>query len=261
MNYNYHTHTVRCGHATDGDEAYIQTAIAGGIKYMGFSDHFPFAFPDGYESPFRVPVAEAKAYVADISALAQRYKEQIDIKIGFEMEYYPSHFETMLQKAIEYGAEYLIQGQHFLYGEHPNGVSSFRDNSDPKALDEYVSCVVSGIRSGVFSYVAHPDMYRFVGSRDLYQQEMRKICVAARECDIPLEINFLGIRTNRSYPNEAFWEIAGQERSPVTFGLDAHQSVDAADPESYKKAMELVARYDLNYIGKPKLINIQRLKK
>lgn len=258
MNYNYHTHTPRCGHATGTEEEYILRALNGGIKHMGFSDHFPFAFPDGRESSFRVPVAEAKAYVAELSALREKYQDQIELKIGFEMEYYPCHFDRMLKNAQEYGAEYLIMAQHFLYEEYPNGISAFAKNDSLADLKEFAAQTVAGIQTGVFSYIAHPDVFNFVGSTEAYRQEMRKICVAARECNIPLEINFLGIRTGRCYPNEAFWQVAGEEKSPVTFGLDAHQSQDAWDPQSYTKAMAMVERYKLHYIGTPKLIPLKK---
>ena len=72
MNYNYHNHTKRCGHAWGEVEEYIQRAIEGKIKYMGFSDHSPFKFPDGYESDFRVPVAEATDYVNEIKELREK---------------------------------------------------------------------------------------------------------------------------------------------------------------------------------------------
>ena len=55
MNYNYHAHTWRCSHASGTEEAYVQRAIACGITHMGFSDHIPHRFPDGYESYFRIP--------------------------------------------------------------------------------------------------------------------------------------------------------------------------------------------------------------
>ena len=42
MDYNYHTHTERCGHATGDDEQYVRAAIEAGIKFLGFSDHVPF---------------------------------------------------------------------------------------------------------------------------------------------------------------------------------------------------------------------------
>jgi len=256
MNYNYHTHTKRCGHATGEIEDYIKRAIECGIKYMGFSDHAPHICADGHEFKARVPVSEAEEYFSEISALREKYKDKIDIKIGFEMEYYPLLFESMLNDVKKYGAEYLILGEHFTSEEHPDGIHVVKETDSTEKLKEYADCVVDAIKSGVFTYVAHPDMFNFTGDEKIFKEQMRKICVASRNYNIPLEINFMGIRAERNYPNEAFWEIAGEEKSPVTFGLDAHAAFDAFDGESLKKAHKIVQKYKLNYIGKPKLILI-----
>ena len=107
MNYNYHTHTYRCHHASGTEEEYILKAIEGGIKYMGFADHIPQIFPDGYESSYRVPMAEAENYFETIKALREKYADKIDIKIGFETEYYPLYFDKMTEAMIKFGCEYL----------------------------------------------------------------------------------------------------------------------------------------------------------
>lgn len=257
MTYNYHTHTYRCRHAAGAEEDYVVKSIECGIKYMGFSEHIPFVFPDGYESPFRVPSCEGRDYVSTIAALREKYKQEIDIKVGFEMEYYPSYFNQMLQKAVEYGGEYLILGQHFLHEEYPGGIKTNKENYSTDDLKEYVSCIVSGIQSGVYTYIAHPDVLKFKGDIELYRNEMRKICVASRICNVPLEINFLGINTNRNYPNEIFWEIAGEENAPVTFGFDAHNTDSHFAESAFMKAMNIVEKYKLNYIGRPDIILIQ----
>ncbi len=260
MIYNYHTHTLRCSHATGTPEEYIKKAIENGIKYMGFSDHAPYIFPDGHESGYRVPVSQAEDYINEITALRDKYADKIDIKVGFEMEYYPTHFEKMLKNAVDFGAQYLILGQHFLREEHPGGVACTVKTADVSDLKEYVDTVVKAIKSGVFTYVAHPDVLSFVGEKEAYIEEMRKICIASRENDVPLEINFLGIRTNRFYPNETFWKIAGEEKSPVTFGFDAHDTESAYDGKSLEKAKAMVEKYGLNYIGKPQLRPVRMIK-
>ena len=256
MNYNFHTHTYRCSHAYGTEEEYIKKAIEGGIKQLGFSDHLPFRFPDGYESYFRIPVVLVEDYFKTLTALREKYKDEIEIHIGFEMEYYPLYFEDMLRNAREYGAEYLILGQHFLSNEHPDGYPVKGGNTSVERLKEFVSSVVSAIESGVFTYVAHPDNFGFIGDEEIYREEVRKICVASREMDVPLEINFLGIRENRHYPNEVFWKVAAEEGSPVTFGFDAHTVSSAYDGESLQKAETLVRELNLNYIGAPKLRKI-----
>lgn len=256
MNYNYHTHTYRCSHATGTEEGYIKRAIENGIKYMGFSDHIPLVFPDNTESFYRIPLREVKDYFETIRALSKKYKDKIDIKVGFEMEYYPEYFDEMIKTAKNYGAQYLILGQHFVSPEHPDFEPSSAKTDSAYALKRYVSSVICAMQTKVFTYVAHPDLFNFVGDIGAYKQEMKKLCRASKELCIPLEINFLGIRDSRNYPNEVFWQIAGEEKSPVTFGFDAHDTMAAFDEESIEKAKKLVTKYNLNYIGKPELISI-----
>lgn len=253
MKYNYHTHTYRCGHAVGTIEEYILRSISCGVTHLGFSDHFPHICTEGYESNYRIPFKEGKKYFAEINSLREKYKNQIDIKIGFEMEYYPQCFQNMLKNAIDFGAEYLILGEHYTKEENTDSLHTITPTDSIEDLKEYVATVVEGIYSGVFTYIAHPDLINFKGDNNIYEAEMRKICIAARESEIPLEINFLGIRDNRNYPNESFWKIAGEEKSPVTFGFDAHDIKNAYDGDSLIKAKEMVDKYKLNYIGKPKI--------
>lgn len=255
MNYNYHTHTARCNHAAGTDEEYVLRAIDCGIKDMGFADHFPLSFADGHESGFRVPIAQVGAYMADLSALREKYKGQINLHIGFEMEVYPSRFDEMVASARAYGAEYLLLGQHCIGEEWPNGFFSIKGSDVPAQLIEYTDCVVAGIESGLFTYVAHPDLFYYAGEdTDLYAQQALRICSASLKHNIPLEINLLGIRSKRFYPQDAFWAVAGRVGCPVTFGFDAHKPEHAFDEESIPVAEELVRTFGLNYIGKPELI-------
>ena len=257
MDYNYHTHTTRCHHAEGTDEEYIEAAIKAGMTHLGFSDHLPFMFPDGYESFYRVDMARGEEYVKSIKSLAEKYKDRIEISVGFETEYYPAHFDKMLENARRFGAEYLILGQHFLLNEHPNGIGTRSPILDPALLKEYVDSVIAGIKSSVFTYVAHPDIILFHGDERLYRDEMTRLCLAAKEYNIPLEINLHGIRYNRHYPNPLFWKIAGKTKAAVTFGIDAHDPDALLMKDTVAIANGMVKKFKLNYIGKPKLVSIQ----
>ena len=256
MDYNYHTHTFRCRHASGKDEEYILRAIEGGIKYMGFSDHVPLRFSDGHETGYRVLTKDAEDYINSIRELREKYKDKIDIKIGFEMEYYPLYFKHMLSYVRSLGAEYLLLGQHIIYNEWPDGKSSWEPSAERERLHEYVSCIVSGIESGCFTYVAHPDIFIFLGEDSVYDEEVSLICRASRKFNIPLEINIQGLREERRYPFEPFWRIAAREKSPVTIGLDAHDPIWAYDGDSIAKAKDMIKELGLNYIGKPEIIPI-----
>ena len=134
MNYNYHTHTYLCGHATGTFAEYVEKAIEGGIKYMGFSDHIPHIDKDGTEKPFRVQIDKASGYISEVSQLREKYKDKIEISIGFESEYFPDVFDDMVNYAVDIGAEYLIHGSHFLSEEY---VSTFTATDSQEFLKAY----------------------------------------------------------------------------------------------------------------------------
>ena len=90
MKYNLHTHTVRCFHAQGGDEEYVESAIKNGYTQLGFSDHSPYIYDGDYVSHMRMAPDEAQDYIDSFRYLSEKYKNDIDIKIGFEMEWYPA---------------------------------------------------------------------------------------------------------------------------------------------------------------------------
>ena len=86
-----------------------------------------------------------------------------------------------------------------------------------------------------------------------YITQVKRLCEAAKECDIPLEINLLGLFENRWYPNDVFWKIVGEVGNKVVFGLDAHSAERAFDDYSLQKANDLVEKYNLNLVNEIKL--------
>jgi len=250
MEYNFHTHTYRCYHAEGKEREYIEAAIAAGIKEMGFSDHAPWIDPAlGMERNYVVLYDAVEDYFSTVRALREEYKDRITLYIGFEAECDPADPKEL----ISFGAEYLILGQHFY--KTPEGYIYAGFRGYEQYLPLYVDAVVAGVHSGYYTYVAHPDVFNYrTGDPSVYQKEMLRICEASLETGVPLELNFLGIRQERYYPNPLFWELAGKTQAPVTFGMDAHEPDAAGDLESLPKALALVEKYRLNYVGKPKLL-------
>lgn len=255
MNYNYHTHTHRCGHAEGTDEEYIQNAIERGIRHMGFSDHIPVKLPNPDSLDFHIYEEKISSYVKDMVALRDKYKNKIDIKIGFEAEYSREHFRDVRDVCRKYNIDYLICGQHFIENEQLEYIYSIFENDNISDLKTYVSTVLSAMKEGAYTYIAHPDMFNFVGDPSVYDEEMRKICICSRVLNVPIELNFLGIRGKRNYPNDNFWRIAGEENSPVVYGLDAHSPVDSFDEKSLGSSAEIIQKFNLNIQSVEDIIN------
>ena len=257
MDYNYHTHTARCQHASGTERDYIEAALAAGITKIGFSEHIPLNFADGHDTKHRLPVAEEELYFNTLRALREEYKGRAKILIGYEVEYYPLYFKEQLRRARELGAEYLLLGQHYIRNEEFYEVSTYALSDSEDDFITYVDTVIEAMETGLFTYVAHPDVFSFTGDKALYAREMRRLCEAGKRLNVPFELNFLGIRQGRRYPDERFWKIAGEVGVPVTFGFDAHDIAAAGDTASLPRAMEIVKKYGLNYIGEPVIVPIQ----
>lgn len=234
MTVNYHTHTVRCRHASGTEREYIETAISRGITTLGFSDHSPYIFDGVYYSSFRMRPEELKDYYETLAALRDEYNDRIDIKIGLEAEYYPNYFEEFLKLIKPFDIDYLILGQHFLENEIEGEYSS-KPTSDPDRMTAYISQVIKGMETGLFTYVAHPDVITFTGDLTIYRHEAARICSAARELDIPLEINMLGLRDSRFYPYKEFWRVAAQSGCRIVMGCDAHEPASVAEPVNVRQ--------------------------
>ena len=240
---NYHTHTCRCGHAVGEDQAYVEKAIERGLKVLGFSDHVPMPFPDGHESRFRVPLRLLDDYVSSVLGLRAEYREDIDIRLGFEAEYYPDLFEAMLRVLSPYPVDYLLLAGHF--NDSRETVYNPQTQFSHDALRTYVDRIIEGMETGKYTYVAHPDLFHYAGPERIYRREMTRLCERAKALDVPLEINVLGLREGRNYPCDRFWTIAAREKNTVIYGSDAHWPRHVCSPEVIRRADDLLARWGI----------------
>ena len=244
---NYHTHTYRCQHAGGTEREYIERAIAAGIKKLGFSDHVPCPFKDGFVSKIRMRMSEAEEYVNTIRTLQEEYKDKIQIYVGFETEYIPEFFDEQVELFKKLGCDYMIMGQHFLRSE-AEGPYAGKSHDSVAFLKAYVDSIIEGMKTGYFLYLAHPDLNNYNCDNSVYEKEMYRLCETLKELSIPLELNLLGIMNKKSYPREDFWEIAGKVGNDVILGIDAHQPEQIGHTETYEKAMEFVEKYNLKVI-------------
>lgn len=249
---NYHTHTTRCRHACGTETAYVENAIHRGLEIFGFSDHTPQFFPGDYYSFMRMYPQELDGYCNTVRDLQTQYRGKIEIPLGLEAEYYPATWNELLPRLRDAGIEYLILGQHWLDNEQ-NAHGSGGATADEALLKQYCCQVMEGLSTGVFTYLAHPDLFRFVGDREIYRRHMGELCRFARLGNIPLEINLAGILCNKHYPSAEFFALAAQEGCSVILGMDAHNPDHISLPEPEKKALEMVRHFGLKLLNTTEL--------
>lgn len=244
MTANYHTHTWRCNHAEPNEEEYVRHALKRGLKILGFSDHTPYPFPGDYYSSFRMRPELLQDYCCCISDLKSKYSGKIQLEIGLEAEFYPKLFPDLLALLRGSSVSYLILGQHFINNE-TDGVYSVGPTTDETVLEQYCKQSMEAMQTGYFSYFAHPDLIHYVGDPKIYHKHMSRLFREAKNCGLPLELNFLGLSTGRYYPGRPFLEIAAEENCTIVFGCDAHQPEALSETETETEALALVEEYGL----------------
>ncbi len=254
--HNYHTHTYLCHHASGTIRDYVEAAVSGGMETLGFSCHAPYPFGERFHSWYRMTPEEMKIYVSEILRLKEEFAGKIDIKLGYEAEYYPALFNELLAEIKKYPCDYIILGQHFYNNEYDGNYAGSRVD-DIRSVKAYARILCEGMKTGLYTYVAHPDLNSYTGDVEEYVDAMSRVFEVSLETDTPLEINLLGIRGGRSYPKDEFWRRAGQYGVKVVLGSDAHDADCLKGDEDFKKALEMVDKYGLNYVEK---VNLRKIK-
>lgn len=245
---NMHTHTTRCQHASGTDREYVERAIEAGLDVLGFSDHAPYLFREGYVSPIRMRLDELEGYVDSVLSLKKEYEKDIEIYCGLEMEYFPTLFDKTMAEIDKYPVDYLILGQHF-YDEEEGWHSPKAAWSDEAHLQIYVERIMGGIQTDRFFYVAHPDIMCFTGPKEIYRKHMLPLIQEMKRRGMPIEINMNGYRGGLHYPTPEFIELGVECGCDFIIGMDAHNPKLLLDFENNKKCMEWVEAKGGNVIN------------
>lgn len=243
---NYHTHTHRCHHAYGCEWQYVERAIAGGLKILGFADHTPWP-GDATRPGVRMKEHQLAEYIETIETLRRIYGDRIELKIGLEAEYFPDEFEGLMELLKKSGkVEYLILGQHYHTDEKKTPVS--KRFWDEETLERWVDNMIEAMHTGKYLYVCHPDVVHFVGLPRIYKKHMKRLCKAAKECNLPLEINGQGLRAGSHYPNRRFWKLAGKMGCKAVIGMDAHRPSGICDEGELAILRGIAEKYGLEIL-------------
>lgn len=214
---NYHTHTRWCHHAQGEIEDYIREAIARGLQAIAITEHVPHT---ANFDPRRMQWEEFPAFNAELDALIAQYAGQIRVIKGMECEFYPFSLDNYRMFREQYGYHLLILGHH-------TSKDRSVDNFAPKGRRElqlYADEVVEGLSTGLFTFLAHPDVaLSGYGQTDAFAlEQMGRIFACCQELHIPVEINANGFRDGRRYPDRQVWELSRQYDLTYLINSDAH---------------------------------------
>ena len=220
MKANYHTHTRWCNHGTGEIEDYIKAAICGGLRELAITEHVPRR--DNLDHR-RIQWEEFEAYNRELDEMIDKYRGQIRVIKGFECEYYPEDLDDYRMFRDQYGYRLLILGQH------RSGKNKEIDHFAKKTAKEmqlYADEVCAGLETGIFTFLAHPDLalqgYPSVWD-ETCERVMRQIYSACEKYNIPVEINGNGFGRQRAYPSKEALLLSKEYRLRYLINSDAHK--------------------------------------
>ncbi|GIP48933.1 MULTISPECIES: histidinol-phosphatase HisJ [Paenibacillus] len=232
---DYHTHHERCGHAVGALEEYVRRGIDIGLSQLGVSDHMPLLHvdPATYYPEMAMPMEELPRYVEEAFRLKEKYRGQIDVRVGLEGDYIEG-WEARIERIITaYPWDYVIGSVHFL-GEWD--VSDFRqvhnwEGQDVFAVYErYYDAVTKAAQTGFYDFLGHLDVIKRFGYKPGPEREQetiqleRKTLTAVKKAGIAMELNASGLSKPcaEMFPSERILQAAIEMKIPLTVGSDAH---------------------------------------
>ena len=232
MKANFHTHTTFCD-GRDTPEAMVRAALAKGFDALGFSSHSEM-------------LRDPAAYVAEIRALAERYRGRIRILCGLEADW-PCPLDLSPY-------DYVIGSVHFL--PSPSGARLAIDHSpeilagilrdafggDGAALVRaYFAAEREMVAAGRFDIVGHPDLVRkfnathpfFDEGAAWYREELERTVDVIAASGKVVEVNTGAIARgwlDDAYPSPAFRALLRARGVRFVLSADAHaaEALDGA---------------------------------
>ncbi|KYG94578.1 histidinol-phosphatase HisJ [Paenibacillus jamilae] len=256
MKIDYHTHHARCGHAIGSLEEYVQQGIRLGLDQLGLSDHMPLLHvkPADYYPEMAMPMEELPRYVEECLELKERFKGQIDIRVGLEGDYIEGWEREIEDIITAYPWDYVIGSVHFL-GEWD--VTDFRQvhHWEGKNVLEvyrtYYDAISKAAATGLYDIMGHLDVIKRFGYHprpeeieELRELERAAISAVARS-GRAMELNASGLSKPcaEMFPSRRMLEEAFSLGIPLTVGSDAHDPAKLS--EHLEKARALL--YEVGY--------------
>lgn len=229
---NYHTHTTFC-HGADTPEELVQEAIRLGCPAIGLTSHSFTDFDDSY----CMTKEGTEAYIAEVRALQEKYKDQIKIYLGVEQDFYSDDPTDAYDYAI--GSVHYVKkdGVYLSIDESKENQQNFvakHYGGDWYAFaEDYFATVAQVYEKTGCQIIAHFDLLtKFNSDGDLFDTKHPRYLAAAEKAleallktPAALEVNYGAIArgyTQQPYPETWVLERWLKAGKPVCFSSDCH---------------------------------------
>lgn len=223
---DYHIHTPLCRHAVGWPSDVAKAALEKGAEEIGFSDHSPM--PE-YFDDWRMLIEELPGYLESVEQARAAFPH-LNIRLGLEVDYFPGQERWIEQLAGMAEWDYLIGSVHYIAPgwdvDNPAHLSKFSEHPVEEVWQLYFTAYEACIRTGLFDFVAHPDLPKKFGHRPdgVLTRYYEPVIQALADTGTAFEINTAGLRkpVGECYPTGEFLALAKAAGVPLCINSDAH---------------------------------------
>jgi histidinol-phosphatase (PHP family) len=239
--YNFHSHSQHC----DGKEQmedYVIAAIEKKFKALGFSAHSPLPFPNEWS----LTPESFKQYVKDARYLIEKYRNEIDLYLGLELDYIPGHSEDfegfMKNTPLDYniGSIHLVRHEEndkiwFIDGPlegFTNGVNEIFAGDYRDAVTAFYKQSILMIQTQKPDIIGHIDKVKmhnkqrwFSTSEKWYVDLVEETLEAAAKQNCIIEVNTRGLYTGKTdeyFPSTEIIQKCYDRGISMMVNSDAH---------------------------------------
>ena len=242
---DWHTHSSLCRHAIGDLEDYVKTAIKMRLNVIGLSAHFPYEFLNGIShlkyQEYAMGVNQIENYITEAVNLKERYAGEIQVKIGFEIDFIKNQVGkhlSFLTPVID-SLDYIIGSIHNLHTKFM-GLFPFDDDRCKKyyknyaKIDdlflEYYRTLQEMLLSEIFRFniIGHFDLPKKFNKHPENEEQImnviEKVLKLAKKRKVVIELNSSGLRKpiKEQYPSEKILNLMNDLDCDIILGSDAH---------------------------------------
>ncbi|MFH0727017.1 MAG: histidinol-phosphatase [Pseudomonadota bacterium] len=227
MNINYHVHTPLCNHATGSMLDYIREAIRLGLKEICFLDHLTLNPADRGLS---MTPEEVALYVQAARNLAHRFRDEIGVKVGLEIDFHPDFIALFTHIAKTFDFDVIGGSVHYL---GPMDIVTRRGDwksgkGDTDAVyGHYFEVLHRMLDHDFFDMVCHFDLLKKFGRLpdESFESEIDGLLTRIKDKGLALEVNTSGYGhpVGEAYPSGKILCKCFRHGIPITLGSDAHR--------------------------------------
>lgn len=227
---SYHNHSSWSdGLASIADM--IDGAIRSGVEEFGISDHCTL-MPGGHTPEWAMPPQRLDAYVARVHELQAETSSRIALRLGLEVDWFPSMESTIRRRIVEPRIfDYLIGSVHyvgdFLTDSSEADWAPLTDDERAEIATNYWRLMRTMAESKLFDIVGHLDLYKKFGlAPDVSQsKEAHAALDAIAASGMVVEVNTAGWHKPcaEAYPSLRLLQECRRRNIPATINADAHR--------------------------------------